>query len=77
MRVITVARKPLSETNVARNVLKHGTGALNIDAARIGTGTVKKATAGRRTDWGSVRVAVPTKRAPGRPTPQRDAGRGT
>jgi len=36
MRVITVARKPLSEGNVASNVLKHGTGALNIDASRIG-----------------------------------------
>lgn len=37
MRVITLARKPLSETNVASNVLKYGTGALNIDASRIGT----------------------------------------
>jgi hypothetical protein len=35
MRAITVARKPLSETNVARNVLEHGTGALNIDASRL------------------------------------------
>jgi site-specific DNA-methyltransferase (adenine-specific) len=33
---IVVARKPLSGT-VAQNVLEHGTGALNIDAARIGT----------------------------------------
>jgi site-specific DNA-methyltransferase (adenine-specific) len=36
MIVITVARKPLSEASVAENVLKHGTGALNIDATRIG-----------------------------------------
>ncbi len=35
MRVITVARKPLSEGNVASNVLKHGTGSLNIGASRI------------------------------------------
>jgi site-specific DNA-methyltransferase (adenine-specific) len=28
-------RKPLSEKNVAENVLKHGTGALNIDECRI------------------------------------------
>ena len=35
MRVITVARKPLSESTVAGNVLRHGTGALNIDASRI------------------------------------------
>jgi hypothetical protein len=37
MRVVTVARKPLSEGNVASNVLKHGTGAINIDGARVGT----------------------------------------
>lgn len=35
---VIVARKPLIGT-VAENVLTHGTGALNIDAARIGTGT--------------------------------------
>jgi DNA modification methylase len=33
---IVVARKPLVG-NVARNVLEHGTGALNVDACRIGT----------------------------------------
>lgn len=32
---ITVARKPLCEKTVAKNVLKWGTGALNIDATRI------------------------------------------
>ncbi len=32
-----LARKPLSEKTVAKNVLKHGTGGLNIDASRIGT----------------------------------------
>jgi DNA modification methylase len=36
---ICVARKPLVGT-VARNVLEHGTGALNIDASRIGTETI-------------------------------------
>lgn len=30
-------RKPLGEKTVAKNVLKHGTGALNIDASRVGT----------------------------------------
>ena len=35
--IICVARKPLSEKTVAINVLKHGTGALNIDACRVGT----------------------------------------
>lgn len=34
---ICLARKPLSEKTIAANVLKHGTGALNIDACRIGS----------------------------------------
>lgn len=33
---VVVARKPLGEKTVAANVLAHGTGALNIDATRIG-----------------------------------------
>src|SRR5690606_17489118 len=33
---IILARKPLSEATVAENVLKWGTGALNIDGCRIG-----------------------------------------
>ena len=32
---VTVARKPLSEPNVAQNVLRWGSGALHIDACRI------------------------------------------
>ena len=40
---IIVARKPLEGT-VANNVLTHGTGALNIDGSRIGTGTGKTKT---------------------------------
>jgi len=35
--IICLARKPLSEKTVAANVLKWGTGGLNIDATRIGT----------------------------------------
>jgi DNA modification methylase len=34
---IVVARKPLSEKTVAENVLKWGTGGINIDACRVGT----------------------------------------
>ena len=34
---ITVARKPLSEGTVVENVLKHGTGGINIDESRIPT----------------------------------------
>lgn len=33
---ICLARKPLSEKTVAKNVLKHGVGGLNIDASRCG-----------------------------------------
>ena len=34
---IVMARKPLSEKSIAENVLKHGTGGINIDGSRIGT----------------------------------------
>jgi len=37
VRVIHLARKPLSESSVATNVLEHETGAINIGASRIGT----------------------------------------
>jgi DNA modification methylase len=37
---VVVARKPLGERTVARNVLTHGTGALNVDGCRIGTDAV-------------------------------------
>jgi len=36
---IVLARKPISERNIAQNVLKWGCGGLNIDACRIGVGT--------------------------------------
>lgn len=31
----TLARKPLGETTVAKNVLKHGTGGINVDGCRV------------------------------------------
>jgi len=37
MRVITIARKPCSEPTVAANVLKWGTGAINVDVCRTNT----------------------------------------
>ena len=37
---ICMARKPLSEKTVAENVLKYGTGGINIDASRVGTETI-------------------------------------
>lgn len=33
---VVVARKPISEKTVAQNVVKHGTGAMNLDDSRIG-----------------------------------------
>lgn len=36
---ILLLRKPLSENTIAANVLKHGTGGLNIDASRVRTQT--------------------------------------
>jgi DNA modification methylase len=38
---ICVARKPLSEKSVALNVLKWGTGGINIDGCRVGSDTIK------------------------------------
>jgi hypothetical protein len=32
---IVMARKPLSEKSIVDNVLKHGTGAINIDGCRV------------------------------------------
>lgn len=47
---IVLARKPLSEGTVARNVLEYGTGALNIDGCRIscdgGSPSIKRREAG-------------------------------
>jgi len=49
---ICVARKPLSEKNVALNVLKWGTGGINIDACRIGLDGEKQPTgSGSRVAW--------------------------
>ena len=48
MSAILFARKPLDGT-VAANVLKYGTGALNIDASRIGIAAGDEPSAGHRT----------------------------
>ena len=44
---ICVARKPLSESTIAANVLKWGTGGINIDGCRIGSDTIKVNGGGR------------------------------
>lgn len=36
---IVLARKPLSEKTIAANVLKHGTGAINVDGCRVSADT--------------------------------------
>jgi len=45
---IVVARKPLSEKNVALNVLKWGTGGINIDACRVGNEQIEKGRVNRQ-----------------------------
>ena len=47
----TIARKPLSERTVAANVLKWGTGAINIDACRYAVGD--RAWPGPQDDYGA------------------------
>ena len=47
---IVLARKPLSEKTIAENVMKWGTGGLNIDGCRIGTEKIK--TYGKRKGQG-------------------------
>jgi site-specific DNA-methyltransferase (adenine-specific) len=46
---IVMARKPLSEKSIAENVLKHGTGGINIDGSRVTIGEGDKTSAGHRT----------------------------
>lgn len=53
-----LVRKPLSEPTVAKNVLKHGTGGLNIDASRI---------AGHNPSIDRRNTAIKTGNHPGRP----------
>jgi len=46
---IVMARKPLSEKSIVDNVLKHGTGAINIDGCRIeGDNNTERKTANRK-----------------------------
>ena len=65
---IVVARKPLSGT-VAANVLEHGTGALNIDACRVGDGSDSQGARGSKEPSAARRYAesgaVPFTMTPG------------
>ena len=40
IEMFTLARKPISEKNIALNVMKWGTGGINVDGCRVGTETL-------------------------------------
>jgi len=65
---ICLARKPLSEKTIVENVLKWGTGGLNIDASRIGNnpGWTYPNGAGGNTFHGQDRINYPIKSTQGR-----------
>jgi len=69
MTPITIARKPLSEKTIVENVLKWGTGGLNIDGCRIGIEIVETHSKGR-TEAYSKRPTEKTVAESGRRTPQ-------
>ncbi len=48
---IVMARKPLSENTVAENVLKHGTGGINIDGCRVGLSEGDDPRLGSKGSW--------------------------
>ena len=48
---VVLARKPLGEKTLAANVLKHGTGAINVDGCRVGA---SDAPAGRKRHGGGI-----------------------
>lgn len=68
MKVVTVARKPLSESSVALNVLEHGTGGINVDASRVGTSGARNngRKAGTNGIYGVIGSTVPVDYGKGR-----------
>ena len=66
---IVLARKPLAEKTVARNVLAHGTGAINVDACRI-AGEVPTTTRGGHAEKHRVPDSHPDAKNLGRLRPQ-------
>lgn len=65
---VVLARKPLSEPTVAANVLKWGTGALNIDACRI-PGVAQKPGGGIHPDRGPFNLGTAPLVPPPEPNP--------
>jgi len=64
---ITVARKPISEKTVAENVLKWGTGGINIDGSRVGNGDdrTQGGTGGYKTQYVGGELEQKVERATG------------
>jgi site-specific DNA-methyltransferase (adenine-specific) len=58
MELWTLARKPLSEKTVAENVLKWGTGGINIDECRVGDEIMNNAPAGNKAGGNSLNMSV-------------------
>lgn len=54
---IYMGQKPFSEKNGATNILKHGTGALNIDGCRVGLSDSDDPRLGGNGDWSSAKMA--------------------
>lgn len=50
---ITLARKPIAEKTIAKNILAHGTGGLNIDGCRVGLDGVEKHTTNAKSGLGN------------------------
>jgi site-specific DNA-methyltransferase (adenine-specific) len=49
---IVLARKPLSESSIAANVLKHGTGGINVDGCRVESTELVQSSAGKGAPFG-------------------------
>ena len=64
---VFMGQKPFSEANGTANILKHGTGAVNIDACRVGSdGTRRRAGAEMGYHGGNLKTAYETGSAAGR-----------
>ena len=51
---IVLARKPISEKSIADNVVKHGTGAINIDGCRVGEELLPSTSSGKTALMGGL-----------------------
>jgi site-specific DNA-methyltransferase (adenine-specific) len=54
----TLARKPISEKTIAENVLKWGTGGINIDDCRVGDNEMINQSAGNKAGGNSLNMSV-------------------